>query len=102
VSYHGPPIDLTFEEFAEAVAMLEQVGFPLERSAEEAWPDFRGWRVNYETVAYRQADRLTAPALTGVGRAPSRRGGGALLPTEGRHGDLSGAGMTCRAGLRGA
>ena len=55
------PIDLTFEEFAEAVAMLDQVGFPMERSAEEAWPDFRGWRVNYETVAYRLCDRLTAP-----------------------------------------
>ena len=54
-------IDLTFEEFAKQHAMLEKVGFPLERSAEEAWPDFRGWRVNYETVAYRLCDRLTAP-----------------------------------------
>ena len=55
------PIDLTFEEFERAVEMLESVGFPLERSAEEAWPDFVGWRVNYETLAYRLADRLTAP-----------------------------------------
>ena len=55
------PIDLTFEEFERAVQMLESVGFPMERSAEEAWPDFRGWRVNYETLAYRLADRLTAP-----------------------------------------
>jgi len=46
------PIELTFEEFAEAVAMLDHVGFPMERTAEDAWPDFRGWRVNYETVAY--------------------------------------------------
>jgi hypothetical protein len=55
------PIDLTYEEFAEAVEMLEATGFPTERSAEEAWPDFRGWRVNYETVAYRLCDRVTAP-----------------------------------------
>jgi hypothetical protein len=55
------PIVLTYEEFEEAVTMLEGVGFPMERSAEEAWPDFRGWRVNYEPVAYRLADRLTAP-----------------------------------------
>ncbi|HEY5245677.1 MAG TPA: hypothetical protein VIJ60_08420, partial [Acidimicrobiales bacterium] len=41
------PIQLTFEEFAEAVVMLQHVGFPMERTAEEAWPDFRGWRVNY-------------------------------------------------------
>jgi hypothetical protein len=55
------PIDLTYEEFAEAVEMLESTGFPTERTAEEAWPDFRGWRVNYETVAYRLCDRVTAP-----------------------------------------
>jgi hypothetical protein len=54
-------INLTFEEFEDAVGMLQGVGFALERTAEEAWPDFRGWRVNYETVAYRLADRLTAP-----------------------------------------
>ena len=55
------PIDLTFEEFDDAVQMLAKIGFPLERSAEEAWPDFRGWRVNYETAAYRLADRVVAP-----------------------------------------
>jgi hypothetical protein len=55
------PIQLTFEEFAAAVLMLETVGFHTERTAEEAWPDFRGWRVNYESIAYRLADRLTAP-----------------------------------------
>jgi hypothetical protein len=55
------PIDLTYEEFAGAVEMLKETGFPLERTAEEAWPDFRGWRVNYETVAYRLCDRITAP-----------------------------------------
>jgi hypothetical protein len=55
------PIVLTYDEFDKAVSMLEGVGFPMERTAEEAWPDFRGWRVNYETVAYRLADRLTAP-----------------------------------------
>jgi hypothetical protein len=54
-------IDLSFEEFEDAVRMLQGVGFALERTAEEAWPDFRGWRVNYETVSYRLADRLTAP-----------------------------------------
>lgn len=55
------PIELTFAEFQEAVQMLEQVGFPMERTAEEAWPDFHGWRVNYEQVAYRLADRLVVP-----------------------------------------
>jgi len=55
------PIVLTFEEFDHAVQMLADIGFPLERSAEEAWPEFRGWRVNYEATAYRLADRVIAP-----------------------------------------
>jgi hypothetical protein len=55
------PIQLTYEEFAAAVGTLAQIGFPMERTAEEAWPDFRGWRVNYESVAYRLCDRATAP-----------------------------------------
>jgi hypothetical protein len=55
------PIELTYEEFAKAVEMLSETGFPMERTAEEAWPDFRGWRVNYEKVAYALCDRITAP-----------------------------------------
>ena len=55
------PITLTFEEFEEAVSMLAEIGYPMELTAEEAWPNFRGWRVNYETNAYRLADRVVAP-----------------------------------------
>ena len=55
------PITLTFEEFDHAVSTLRDIGFPLERNAEEAWPQFRGWRVNYEPAAYFLADRFTAP-----------------------------------------
>jgi hypothetical protein len=55
------PLSLTFEQFVEGVAHLERAGFPMERSAEEAWPHFRGWRVNYEAVAYALADRVLAP-----------------------------------------
>jgi hypothetical protein len=69
------PIDLRFEEFEEAVSMLEQVGFPMERTPEEAWPDFRGWRVNYETVAYRLCDRLTAPPAPWSGTRRHLRSG---------------------------
>jgi hypothetical protein len=69
------PITLTFEEFEEAVAMLTHVGFPMERTAEEAWPDFRGWRVNYETVAYRLCDWLTAPPAPWSGSRRHLRSG---------------------------
>ncbi len=55
------PITLTYEEFAGGVKRIEEVGFPMERSAEEAWPHFQGWRVNYEQVAYALADMVVAP-----------------------------------------
>ena len=45
-------IELTYEDFLEAVHRLKEVEFPLERSPEEAWPEFVGWRVNYEKAAY--------------------------------------------------
>ncbi len=57
-------IQLSFEEFAAAVELLRQVDFPMERDAAEAWPHFRGWRVNYETLAYalaRHTDAVPAP-----------------------------------------
>lgn len=55
------PIALTREEFEEGVALLTEIGFPLERSADEAWADFRGWRVNYEGVVHALADLVSAP-----------------------------------------
>jgi hypothetical protein len=55
------PIDLTYDEFANAVDLLVEKSFPIERDAAEAWPHFRGWRVNYEYLAYRMADRVVAP-----------------------------------------
>jgi hypothetical protein len=69
------PIDLTFAEFEQAVAMLVGVGFATERSAEDAWTDFRGWRVNYESVAYRLADRLTVPPAPWSGQRRHLRSG---------------------------
>lgn len=55
------PITLPFDEFVEAVRRVERAGMPVERSAQEAWPHFRGWRVNYEAISYVVADRLFAP-----------------------------------------
>ena len=69
------PIQLTFAEFERAVVMLMSVGFDTERSAEEAWADFRGWRVNYESVAYRLADRFTAPPAPRSGQRHHMRSG---------------------------
>jgi hypothetical protein len=61
------PITLTFEEFVDAVRRLEGAGVPVERSAEDAWPHFRGWRTNYESVGYAVAYRLSAPPAPWTG-----------------------------------
>ncbi|MGW1500273.1 hypothetical protein ACWCQW_17105 [Streptomyces mirabilis] len=67
------PIQLTYLEFEAAVAMLEAAGFPAERTAEQAWPHFHGWRVNFETIAFELCRRGDAvPALwTGPRDFPS-------------------------------
>ena len=57
-------ISLTYTEFLDAVARMHEVGFPIERDPAEAWPDFVGWRVNYEQAAYAVAAAVYAvPAL---------------------------------------
>ena len=69
------PISLTYEEFASAVEKLVLVGFPIERSAEDAWPHFRGWRINYESSAYRLADAFTSPLAPWSGTRRNLRAG---------------------------
>jgi hypothetical protein len=43
-------IRLTRQEFDEGFNRLESVNFPTERTADEAWLNFQGWRVNYEGI----------------------------------------------------
>jgi hypothetical protein len=54
-------LKLTAAEFTRAVELLHEVGFTTERDADAAWPHFQGWRVNYEDLAYRWANRVLAP-----------------------------------------
>jgi hypothetical protein len=57
-------ISLTYEEFLDAIRRMEEVGLKVSREAADAWPDFVGWRVNYETAAYQIAAAIDAvPAL---------------------------------------
>jgi hypothetical protein len=57
-------ISLTYDDFLKGIAHMRKVDFPIERNAEEAWPDFLGWRVNYEQAAYAVARAVDAvPAM---------------------------------------
>jgi hypothetical protein len=60
----GATTRLTYDEFLAAVGRMREVGFPIERDPADAWPDFVGWRVNYEPAAYAVAAAVYAvPAL---------------------------------------
>lgn len=63
------PIRLPYEDFAAAVAHMDAAGVPRERSPEEAWPHFRGWRVNYETLTAALAAHLVVPPAPWLGLA---------------------------------
>ena len=51
---------------------MREVNFPIERDPAEAWPDFVGWRVNYEQAAYAVAAAVYAVPACGRGRAGTR------------------------------
>jgi hypothetical protein len=48
--FPADPISVTRAEFDAALAHLAQVGVPLKPDRDQAWEDFAGWRVNYDTV----------------------------------------------------
>ena len=43
-------IRLSRHEFDEGFHRLESVNFPVERTPDDAWRNFKGWRVNYEPI----------------------------------------------------
>jgi hypothetical protein len=72
------PVELTWEDFQQGWERLTAVGFPIERTAEEAWPHFRGWRVNYEAAAYKLA--LSLDAVPARWSGPRRHNWGEFQP----------------------
>jgi hypothetical protein len=71
-------ITLTYEEFVEAVGRMEEVKFPTTREAVDAWPEFVGWRVNYESAAYQIAAAIDAVPARWSG--PRRHGEAEMSP----------------------
>jgi hypothetical protein len=73
-------ISLTYDEFLDAVARMRKVDFPIEREPEKAWPDFVGWRVNYERAAYAVAAAVSAVPAKWSG--PRRNAIGEIAPVR--------------------
>ncbi|MDH5420228.1 MAG: hypothetical protein OEY55_00325 [Acidimicrobiia bacterium] len=76
---YGDPIALTRAEFDEALDRLAEDGLPVVDDRDQAWLDFAGWRVNYETVMLEIAELIMAPYAPWVSdrsslhRAPPKR-----------------------------
>ena len=72
------PVQLSWEEFTRGWERITSAGFPVERTAQDAWPHFRGWRINYEAAAYKLATGLDAVPARWSG--PRRHGWGPFEP----------------------
>ncbi len=57
----GDPISISRTEFDEAYAALAEAGVPLKPDIDQAWTDWAGWRVNYDTVLLDLAELTMAP-----------------------------------------
>ncbi len=55
------PISITRHEFDQVWERLAAEGVPLKPDREQAWRDFAGWRVNYDTVLLALAEIVMAP-----------------------------------------
>ena len=55
------PISISRLEFDQVCDELVSQGVPIKKDREEAWLDYAGWRVNYDTVLLALAQITMAP-----------------------------------------
>jgi hypothetical protein len=55
------PISISRAEFEAALDEMAEASVPLKADREQAWRDFVGWRVNYDTVLLALAELMIAP-----------------------------------------
>jgi hypothetical protein len=55
------PISITRAEFDDVVGQLAELGVPIKPNRDQAWRDFAGWRVNYDTPLLALCGLLMAP-----------------------------------------
>ena len=68
------PISISRDEYDEVYDRLAAGGVPLRGDREQAWRDFAGWRVNYDTVLIVLAGFVMAPYAPWVSdRSPAGR-----------------------------
>jgi hypothetical protein len=73
----------TYRLITARIADLDEAGWVFERTPDEAWLHFRGWRVNYELAGYGIAAYLDLPKAMWSG--PRRRSGREMAPARPAH-----------------
>ncbi len=83
------PISITRAEFEEALDQMAEAGVPIRADRDQAWRDYAGWRVNYDTPLLALAALTMAPYAAWVSDrslqprlSPARR---ALNRAKARH-----------------
>jgi len=72
--YPEQPISVRRDEFDAVCDRLAAEGAPLKADREQAWRDFAGWRVNYDTVLLALCSiTMAPPAAWSSDRAPAFR-----------------------------
>jgi hypothetical protein len=66
-SFPEDTISISRKEFDQACQAMETAGIPLKPDRNQAWQDFAGWRVNYDTVLLALADLTMAPEAPWTG-----------------------------------
>ena len=59
--FPAQPISVSRAEFDAAVQRLRAAGLPLKPDLDQAWADFAGWRVNYDTTLLALCTLVSAP-----------------------------------------
>jgi hypothetical protein len=59
--YPDQPISVSYEEFKEALKRFTDQGIPVKEDITQAWQDFAGWRVNYDSVLIDLCELTMAP-----------------------------------------
>ena len=70
----GDPISVSRDEYDAVYDRLAEDGLPMRADRDQAWRDFAGWRVNYDTVLVIMAGFVMAPYAPWISdRSPARR-----------------------------
>ena len=61
--YPDFPISISRDQFEAAVKLFADQGIPIKKNMDQAWLDFAGWRVNYDSVLTELSELTMAPTV---------------------------------------